>query len=794
MLKNYLLITVRSLLKNKVFILINIFGMAIAIGCCVVAYYNYDFNKSFDNHHVNAPSIYRVDSYRKYQDNLTQFGNVPMPLGEAVRQNVTDVTEVTRYSYLDMNIRVGDELFVTTTGCVDEPFFRLFTFAFKEGGPQGIADKSKIFISEQAATKYFGNEPALGQTITRVLPGNETKEFTVAGVFFNQPANSSFDADAYTQYDNLFDGQPVLEQGRSWRYRNNLFVKVEDPSRIPTIEAQLLPYVENNNRIREDFTIKSFKLESFVGMSWRDEANDIGGNLTREGAPTAAIVGTAIMGIFILLIACFNLTNTTVAVSSQRLKEIGIRKVMGSQRTQLVAQFLGETLFVCFVALLLGLVIAEYFLMPAFNDMWEYMKLQTDYLGRPDFLIFLVVMLIVTAVLAGGYPALYITRFQPVSILKGKLKFGGTNFFTRTLLFLQYGISLIAVVCSFAFIENARYQRDFDLGFKRDGVIYTNITDGQEYDAYRNVLAGNPLITSIGGSRNNIFPYTYNDPVKHEGREIEADIIDAGENYIPAVGIKLIEGRDFMKDSETDLRESVIVSEKFAESFGWDKPLGKEIIWLDTIKLYVIGVVKNTYTRGLWKELQPVMIRNVPKKDYQYLLVNTDAANAVKVNAFMEDKWKEIFPNRQYPGHYMDEEQVEATTVNNNIVKMFTFLGIVAMMLSATGLFTLVSLNIIKRMKEIGVRKVLGASIGNIARVINAEFAIILVLASAFGLWSGAWLSEMLMHSIWYYHQPATVFTFVISVAILFAISISAIGYKIYSTATMNPVKTLRDE
>src|SRR6186713_1088355 len=147
MFKNYLLITVRSLLKNKVFILINIFGMAIAIACCIVAYYNYDFNSSFDNHHVNAPSIYRVNSYREYQNKLTQYGNVPLPLGEAVRQNMTDASAMVRYSYLDMNIRIGDELFVTTTGCVDESFFSLFTFNFKEGGPLGLGDKSKIFIS-----------------------------------------------------------------------------------------------------------------------------------------------------------------------------------------------------------------------------------------------------------------------------------------------------------------------------------------------------------------------------------------------------------------------------------------------------------------------------------------------------------------------------------------------------------------------------------------------------------------------------------------------------------------------
>jgi ABC-type antimicrobial peptide transport system permease subunit len=613
-------------------------------------------------------------------------------------------------------------------------------------------------------------------------------------VFLRQPENSSFDRQAYVRYDNMFDVEPVFDQGRNWTYRNNLFLKITDPSRISAVEAQLAPFVENNNKIREDFFIKSFRLESFAGMSGRDEADDVQGNFTREGLPTSAVVGTGLMGIFILLIASFNLTNTTVAVSSQRLKEIGIRKVMGSQRLQLVAQFLGETLFVCFVALLLGLVIAQTLIIPAFNEMWENMKLEVNLTARPGLIIFTIITLVCTAVLAGAYPALYITRFQPVSILKGKLKFGGTNYFTRALLFLQYGISLIAVVCALAFIENARYQRDFDLGFARAGVIYTNVANGNEYETYRNALAGNPLIHSIAGSKNNIFPYTYNDPVKHESVEIETDIIDAGENYLATAGLTLKDGRDFRKDSETDMKESVIISEKFAQAFGWDKPLGKEIVWFDTVHLYVVGVVKDTYTRALWQELQPVMVRFVPQQQYQYLLVNTSAADAVQVNKFMEQKWKEIFPNRQYAGHYMDEEMAESNSINDNLVTMFGFLGVVAMMLSATGLFTLVSLNIIKRMKEIGVRKVLGASVGNIARVINTEFAIILVLASAFGTWAGASLSEMLMRSIWAYYLPTTTFTFVVSTSIMFSISIVTIGYKIYTTATMNPVKTLRDE
>jgi putative ABC transport system permease protein len=794
MIKNYLLITFRSLLKNKVFISINILGMAIAIACCIVGYFNYNFNATFDTHHTNASKIYRVNMEREFQNKLTLYGVVPVPLGEVVRQNVGDVEKVVRYSPSGTSIRIGDDVFSTGISYVDPDFFNLFTFSFKEGNPSELKDKSKIFINDVLATKYFGNEPALGKSITQILPENKVREYVVGGVFYQQPMNSSFNDEAFSLYDNYLDLDPQLENGTTWKYRNTLFVVVSDPTRIPAIETQLKPYTENNNKIREDFIIRAFKLDPLPGMAVRDEIDERPGSWTREASPLAAVVGTGVMGILILLIACFNLTNTAIAVSSRRLKEIGIRKVMGSNRYQLILQFMGETMFICFMALVVGMVIADILLIPAFNSLWPYMKLTADYVGNPNFSVFMIGTLVFTGILAGSYPALYISKFQPISILKGKLKFGGTNYFTRILLTLQYGISLIAIVCSFAFIANSKYQRDFNLGFDQKGVVFTNVNDGKEFETYKNALLENADIKSIAGSANSFFSNIYNDPVKHETKEVEVDIMDVGDSYIKTVGLELVEGRDFQKDSETDMKESVIITEKFARSFGWDKPIGKEIIWLDSVKLYVVGVIKDAYTQGLWRQMEPMMLRLTPKEKYTHILISTEAKNIVEVNKFMEKKWKEIFPNKAYSGRYMDQQIVRATEVNNNILKMFVFLGVVAMSLSATGLFTLVSLNIIRRMKEIGVRKVLGASIGNIARVVNTEFVIILLIASALGSAGGYFLSDMLMDSIWDFYQKATTITFIVSTLILFVISGLSIGFKIYNTATMNPTKTLRDE
>jgi ABC-type antimicrobial peptide transport system permease subunit len=228
--------------------------------------------------------------------------------------------------------------------------------------------------------------------------------------------------------------------------------------------------------------------------------------------------------------------------------------------------------------------------------------------------------------------------------------------------------------------------------------------------------------------------------------------------------------------------------------YGWDKPLGKEIVWKDSAHYFVVGVVKDVYMRGLWQEIQPLMIRYIDEDRYTQLIVSANAGSVSDVHKFMEDKWKSIFQNRLYNGRMFSMELQEMVDVNENILKMYAFLGIVALWLSATGLFTLVSLNIIKRMKEIGVRKVLGASIGNIARIINTEFVIILGIAAIFGSVSGYFATDMLMSTIWTYYQAATINTFMIAVLLMLAISALAIGYKVYKAADMNPVNTLRDE
>jgi putative ABC transport system permease protein len=782
------------MLKNKVFIATNVFGMGIAIACCIVTYLAYQYDATFDANHKNRDQIYRVSSLREFDNTQARYGYSPLPLGEVVDKTFSNVDRSSRYIDSWSTLKRQDDLFSAELSYVDPEFFQMFSFDFVSGSPTDLKDKSSIFINETMATKLFNSAAeAFGKTITHLVD-SELRELKVAGVLRDQPPNSSFykkSGAVYLNFDAYQESNVFINS--DWKQECTVFVQINNAAQTTVARKQLQPFVENNNKVRDDFKIKEFSLDAFSTMAQTDRAEGVHAR-TWAAPPFAAIYGSIVMSVLILLIACFNLTNTSIALSARRLKEIGIRKVMGSRRIQLIFQFVGETTCICFVALLVGLALSD-FLVVGWNILSaNNVPLDPAHIATPGFMIFLFVVLLFTGVLAGSYPAFYVSKFQPVSILKGKLKFGGTSYFTRVLLGFQFVVCTITIVTAIGFFQNAGYQRSFDLGFDIRGVVVASVNSQSEFETYGNALMENPEIRSIAGAKSGIFSAREHLPVKHESRQIGVDVIEVGDQYLTAMDITLIEGRDFMKDSETDKRESIIITQKMATLFDWEKPLGKEIIFKDTVKLVVVGVVKDVYTHGLWHELEPMMIRYVGPEQYRQLVANAAPEKVSAVNTFMEEKWHSVFPNRLYSGQMLDANLQVVIDLNESITWSYAFLGIIAMLLSATGLFSLVSLNIVKRMKEIGVRKVLGASVLNIARVINFEFMVIFVIAVSLGSWCAFNWTALIMGSIWKYYQQVNIYTFMIAIGLLLVASFGTIGYKILSVATMNPVKTLQEE
>jgi ABC-type antimicrobial peptide transport system permease subunit len=795
MIKTYLLITFRSMMKNKIFIMINIGGMSIALACCIISFLAFEYDATFDTIHANRESIYRVSSVQTFENQLTRIGYAPLPLGEIIGRTIPDVNRTTHYAYSGSNFKRDNDLFGANLTYVDPTFFDMFSFDFMVGSPSDLRDKTSVFISESMAVRLFRSpSEAFGKTITQVY-GGALKEVKIAGVFRDPVANSSFyrrEGSAYMNMENFRDEYTEI-QADNWRFHTTVYIQIEDNTRVASVQKQLQPYTENHNRVREDFRIHEFVLDPFNTMAYRDRDDQVRA-ATWAAPPLAAIIGSVIMAILILLIACFNLTNTAIAISNRRLKEIGLRKVMGSMRIQLIVQFIGETTCICLLALMLSLSITD-MLIDGWNIMTDNnIHLTNHYLQNPTFVIFLLFMLLATGVVAGSYPAFYISRFEPVTILKGKLRFAGTNYFTRTLLGLQFTISLIAVISAVAFMQNARYQRNYDLGFDIRGAVVIPVNDRSEFETYHQTLQENADILATAGAKTGIFSERTHEPIRCATSSIEADIIEVGENYLQAMDLKLQEGRDFRKDSQTDLQESVIITRKLADRFGWTESVGKEILWRDTIRLTVVGVVNDVYTRGLWYEMEPMMIRYANPDSYRQIVVSADAGNVAAVNTYLATRWNEVFPNRLYPGRMLVSSLQQVDKLNVSIMYSYAFLGVVAMLLSATGLFTLLSLNIIKRTKELGIRKILGASTASISRIVNTEFAIILLVASLLGGLASATWTSVIMSAIWKYYQGANILTYGAGIGLLLFIALLTIGYKAWHLARINPVDTLRDE
>jgi putative ABC transport system permease protein len=563
MLYNQILVMLRSLLKNKVYVSINIIGLSFAMACCVVAFWLVKHDILFDAHHTNGDQIYRVGQLRVDDTFPKKFGRVPVPIAEAFRNNYSNFPS-TRFYHSYSNVKVGEDLFSPNIYYVDQDFFTMFSFPTVEGTIQ-FPHKNSVLLTENMAIKLFGSpKEAMGKTLLQIY-GTEEKEFVVTGVLKEQPSSSSFyneHGTTFVLFDNCKDEHKSITVD-NWNSEFSFYFQIPDPNVLEGIHKFFGSLIENNNRVRKDFPLASFPLDQFSVMA-RADRSDNTLNQTHEPPSSAMLMAVIIMGTLMFLIGTFNLVNTVVAISSKRLKEIGVRKVMGGNRFSLVLQFLSESIFIAFLSFLLAVVISIY-LTEGWNSLWEEFKLYPVY--DVYFWSFILIMSLIVGGLAGIYPALYISSFDPTVILKGNQKFGGASFLSKILLGGQFAISIIGVVCSVAIYQNSIYQRDYDYGFNPKSSIIVWLNSSEEVALFKREIEKNPDIISVAGSNSGIFSNYHHSVVSYNQQTLETDIIQVGTNYLSTLDLKLIEGRDFNDESENDQRESIIVTENYVKSY-----------------------------------------------------------------------------------------------------------------------------------------------------------------------------------------------------------------------------------
>ncbi|MHC1702438.1 MAG: FtsX-like permease family protein [Tenuifilaceae bacterium] len=794
MLKNFFLLAIRNYMRNKSFVVINVLGLGISIACCIVAFLNYKFDADTNIQHANRENIYKINVSRYIKDRLQNYGVTPISLAPAMINDIAGFDQIVRYSRANYPMRYDvagkdPKIFNQGVAFADKDFLRMFTFPMKWGDSTAFEDEGKILLSQETSEKYFGDMNPVGESLTIFNDDGIGKVFIVGGVFKKMPYNTIPRFQSLLLYSNYLKLGKIDEF--DWiNWAGGTFIQVSNPSKVKDIESSLAQYKDIQNKSKEDWQIERYYIQSLDGFT--KDARNLWANWVGSGSHPAAIIAPAVMAILILLLACFNFINTAIATSNKRLKEIGIRKVLGGHRSSLVVQFLGENFLICFFALIVSLLVGA-FLINEWQKMWEFEMISKNYLESFGIWIFLACTLIFTAVVSALYPALYISSFNPIQVLKGSVKFSGNSSLARTLLVLQFSISLIGLISSIVFTQNASFQNNFEYGYNKEELIIVPTGNYSNLEVLRKSLENNPSIVQMAPTSSHIAWGALTRTSTYVDQKAEVRLFNLSAGYCGIMDLKFSKGREFTPEFEaSDINRSAIVNESLSKEYGWDDPIGKTIK-IDTLELIVVGEVKDFY-QSLWDPIVPMVFRMVPRDQLGMLVVKSSKNNLMALNEQIKREWERLVPNAPYDGVLQSQSYEEATKVNKNILKIFNFLTVVGVFLSIVALYTLISLNLLKRTKEVGIRKALGAPSFHINNMIGKPFFIMLVIASLIGGMGGYFLSVMLLDSIWDIHIAVNTVSILLPVLIMLLLSYLTLSSKVFHTLSKNPISSLRYE
>ena len=790
MFRNLFKIIVRNLWRYKTYTLLNITGLGIGIAALVWGYQTLRFSLSFDDFHKDRSVIYRGLTYKDGGEGVK--GIFPMAAVKQAQKDFSGITETLRLDSRGLNVKYDkDEAFAEQVHFTDQSFFHFFNFPLAEGS-NNINDKSAVLITEKTALKYFGTQNPLGKTLTFYSGEAYAMPLTVTGVLKDIPVNSTIQFDFISNFDNQLkgNGTKIAEDDWSW-FSGAVFFKIPNPADALRLSKELNKFITIQNKAREDWKASGFKL---ITLNQNAEIRDMDSNSLYTRPDDSATYGPIILAFLIFLSACLNFSNTTVSRANRRLKEIGIRKVMGSSYRQLIQQLLLECAFIVVAAMLLSIVFNNWWF-PVFNGMFGGLKISANYFQDIKLISFLVAVFIVTTLLAGAYPAFYISRFNPSIIFRGTVKFGGSNLFSRIMLGLQLSIAIITVIAGIGFAQNAEFQKNYDFGYNVENTMGVLISDSSSFAAFKNEVAAIPQVTAVAGTRHHIgFGYR-NAVAEAQGLKKEVNYLEIGRDYLKTMNLKMVEGRAFDAEMEGDYTNAVLISQKMASLYGWkDKEaLGKQI-HIDSINYSVVGVLKDFHSINFFEALQPVVMKLAKENRFQFLIVQAKTSDLASVFGKTKDAWKKVFPMKPYTGFYQNQVAAEALQVSSGIARIFSWFAIISILLTATGFFALVSLTVLKKMKEIALRKVVGAKPGHILVLVNRGYFWIFIISAALGCYAGWTLTSLMLNMIFKINAGIQTSTIISSIAILFIVAACTTGIKVWQAIRTNPVKLLRME
>ncbi len=787
MLKSYLLIGLRNAMRNGVTSFINTFGLAVGIAGAITIFIFADQFLHTDDFQLKRDRIYQVTNVVNRDSRTVTLGDVPMALGEALRNDVPGIEKIVRVELGDASVRVGNTVFSEYLYFVDSSFFSVFNFPFIEGDATALDRKKSVVITEKMATKYFGDKVCLGETMSIKFSADRVEEFTVTAVV-EQPSNNTIHFDFLLPIDVYFDLRK--EQVNDWRHlTDGLFVLMQPNHKGEEMENTLQRLVSLQHASSPEWLTEKFKVYSFESLN--NQAHEIESGLAGPGNPQGVYV-LCVIAFVLLMLACFNYMNISVATVSTRLKEIGIRKVIGSSRKEIMKQFVIESFMLCTFSLLIGLVISYFFFMPWLNALMAY-EIPFAFSSTKSLVYFFASLLLLIVIVSGVYPAAYISNFKPVSILKGKEKFGQRSMFSRVLLTVQFVLSFMTIVGCFVFIDNSFYLSRKDWGYNHDQNIVVPLASSTQYLPLRDLVSTQKNIVSYAGSKDHIAWWNPRSSVEQAGQRYEIVSYKVGFDYLETMNVRLKEGRLFDKAIQSDVIESAVVNEKFVSTMGWKKPIG-QVFEYDSVKRVVIGVVQNFHYDDFYRDILPVMFSVTTEENYNYMSIKVEAGNTLATEAWLREAWKKVAPDDPYEGALQDKAFSNWKRNNGQEIKLLSFIATMAILLSCLGLFGLVSYNITRRLKEFSVRKIFGANTLQVFRLMSLDYVWILSIAFIIGAPTGFFLMDALVHQIYKDPQTSGLVPFLIAVLLMVATVAFTIGSQMKRIAKENPTKTLRSE
>lgn len=800
MLKNLFKIALRNIFKDKVYSSINILGLTIGITCSMFLFMYILDELSYDRYHTNANNIYRIVSNIKEPDNAFTWSIAQIPMARELRNNYPEVKNAVRFYgtgrtlYKNGDKQFNEEEFFLT----DSTVFDMFTYEFLAGDMSTALDNPfSIVLTETIAKKYFASPAeALGQS----LQNQQNDEFKITGVIKDVPYNSHFRFDALISRSS----RQGSDDGSWGNFGVFTYIQLPEGYDLTKMYASFDKIVkERVNPIFEQFNIKvAYELQRIPDIHLHSKIQDE----AEEGGDISYIYIFGAVSAFMLIIACINYMNLATARSANRAKEVGVRKVMGSQRKQLIVQFITESVVLTLIALTLSIILI-YALLPAFNSLAN-KHLPFSYVLQAPVILSLLGITLFAGIVGGSYPAFYLSSFNPVNVLKGKLAArGGSVFFRRGLVVLQFSISIFMLISTLVVFDQLSYMRNKDLGFDKERVIRLTMSERelrQKSETLVQRLRQTPEVAGVGtassapgrGIGKNLMKVEDN-----EGKLVDrgVDLYSSDFEFIKTMGMEIVTGRDFSRDVSSDTTYAVLVNEAMVRRMAWDDPIGKKFIFQGAgpnnsdIEKRVVGVVKDYHQNSLYEEIEPLMII---LSDQNYLvLVRTTEGDVRQSLAAVEKVWKEMFPNHTFQYDFLDQDFNSQYTADEKRSLIFTVFSSLTIAIACLGLLGLAAFTTEQRTKEIGVRKVIGASVTNLVTLVSREFFLLVGLGMLIAFPAAWYFTENWLTNFAYHIElKGEWLTFLLSALLAFMITLLTVGYHVMRAAHANPVKSLRDE